>query len=91
MIIKKSEDGYKKIAEEISKVLEHNKNLEEGQTPTDRTVLKITKGLLFTGSISIRDNVCRFLKIKPWDAPFTIDIDWDKENNSDFKLIITYK
>lgn len=88
-MIRKSEDGYKKIAEEISKVLEHNKNLKEGQKPIKTTVLKISRGLLFSGTIAIRDNFCRFLNIKPWDAPFTTDTKWDGDN--DCQLIITYK
>ena len=91
MEIKKSEKGYKKIAEEISKVLEHNKNLEEGQEPIKQTILKISKGLLFTGVISIRDNFCKYLGIKPWDAPFSTDTDWDKDKGKNCWLIITYK
>lgn len=89
--IKKSEDGYKKIAEEVRKALEHNKNLSEGQEPIKQTILKISRGLLFTGDMSIRDNFCKYLDIKPWDAPFTTNTDWNKDKKNDGRLIITYK
>jgi len=91
MEIKKSEDGYKKIAEEVKKALEHNASVDNSEDKIKQTILKISKGLLFTGAISIRDNFCKYLGIKPYDAPFTTDTDWDRESRTNFRLIITYK
>ena len=90
MIIRKSENGYKIVTEEIRKALEYNKNLSEGQEPIKRTVFKISKNLFFCGTNQVRNIILAALKLKFWEAPFTIDTNWDKDRD-DFRLVISYK
>lgn len=91
-MIKKTKDYPKLIADKIREALEYNedldKNPKEGYTPIQMTSIEISKGLYNLGSIEIRDNVCKELGIKPWDAPF-----WTKvHDNCDYWwLEITYK
>lgn len=87
-MIKKTKDYPKQIAESIQKALEYNKAVKEPNTPIRITSLEITRGLYNCGSIAIRDKVCEVLGIKPWDAPFTIDV---QDNDFYCQLLIRYK
>jgi hypothetical protein len=87
-MIKKTKDYPKQIAYSIQKALNYNKAVKEPNTTIKITQIEISRGLYNCGSIAIRDKVCEELGIKPWDAPFTIDV-----QNNDFywQLLIRYK
>ena len=87
-MIKKTKDYPKQIAEKIQKALDYNKTVKEPYTPIKITQIEITRGLYNCGSIEIRNKVCEVLGVKPWDAPFTIDV---KDNDSYWQLLIKYK
>ena len=87
-MIKKTKDYPKQIAEKIQSALDYNKTVIEPNTPIKITQIEITRGLYNCGSIAIRDKVCEELGIKPWDAPFTIDV---HDNDEYCQLLIRYK
>lgn len=87
-MIKKTKDYPKQIAEKIQKALEYNKAVKAHNTPIKITQIEISRGLYNCGSIAIRDKVCEELCIKPWDAPFTIDV---HDNDFYWQLLIKYK
>lgn len=86
-MIKKTKDYPKKIAENIQKALDYNKTVKEPNTPIKITQIEISRGLYNCGSIAVRDKVCEELGIKPWDAPFTIDVQY---NDYYWQLLIKY-
>lgn len=87
-MIKKTKDYPEKIANEIRKALEYNKNVKEPDTPIRLQQIFISRGLYNCGSMTIRDKVCEALGIKPWDAPFTAKV----HDNVDYQyLLIEYK
>lgn len=85
-MIKKTKDYPKQIADKIKSALEYNK--ENPQSPIKLTQIEISRGLCNCGSIAIRDKVCEVLGVKPWDAPFTIDV---QDNDFYWQLLIKYK
>ena len=87
-MIKKTKDYPKQIAENIQKALDYNKTVKEPYTPIKITQIEISRGLYNCGSIAIRDKVCEVLGVKPWDAPFTIDV---QDNDFYWQLLIKYK
>lgn len=87
-MIKKTKDYPKQIAEKIQSALDYNKTVKEPNTPIKITQIEITRGLYNCGSIAIRYKVCEELGIKPWDAPFTIDVQY---NDYYYQLLIKYK
>lgn len=87
-MIKKTKDYPKQIAENIQKALDYNKTVKEPNTPIKITQIEISRGLYNCGSIAVRDKVCEELGIKPWDAPFTIDV---QDNDFYCQLLIRYK
>lgn len=87
-MIKKTKDYPQKIAEKIQKALDYNKTVQAPYTLAKMTQIEISRGLYNCGSIAIRDKVCEVLKIKPWDAPFIIDV---HDNDFYCYLLITYK
>lgn len=87
-MIKKTKDYPKQIAYSIQKALDYNKTVKKPNTPIKITQFEISRGLYNCGSIAIRDKVCEVLGIKPWDAPFTIDV---QDNDFYLQLLIRYK
>lgn len=87
-MIKKTKDYPKQIAEKIQKALDYNKTVKEPNTPIKITQIEISRGLYNCGSIEIRNKVCEVLDIKPWDAPFTIDV---QDNDFYWHLLIKYE
>ena len=87
-MIKKSKNYPQEIAKKIQEALDYNKTVKEPNTPIRITSLEITRGLYNCGSIAIRNKVCEELDIKPWDAPFTIDV---QDNDFYWQLLIKYK
>ena len=87
-MIKKTKDYPKQIAEKIQSALDYNKTVKEPNTPIKITQIEITRGLYNCGSIAIRNKVCEVLGIKPWDAPFTIDV---HDNDEYCQLLIKYQ
>lgn len=78
-MIKKSKEGFKEIANQINEAISSN---------LKTIVIPISKGLWGIGSIAIRDNVCGEMNIKPWESPFSCDIN---ENYGKYELTITIK
>lgn len=87
-MIKKTKDYPKQIAENIQEALDYNKTVKEPYTPIKITQIEISRGLYNCGSIEIRNKVCEVLGVKPWDAPFTIDV---QDNDFYWQLLIRYK
>ncbi len=87
-MIKKTKDYPKQIAEKIQKALDYNKTVKEPYTPIKITQIEISRGLYNCGSIEIRNKVCEVLGVKPWDAPFTINV---QDNDFYWQLLIKYK
>ena len=87
-MIKKTKDYPKQIAEKIQKALEYNKAVKEPYTQIKITKIEISSGLYNCGSIAIMNKVCEVLGIKPWDAPFTIDV---QDNDFYWQLRVKYK
>ena len=78
-MIKKSEKGFKELAELIQKGMETKETL----------TLEISKGLRCIGSVAIKEEVCKVLDIKPWDAPFDLTASHNLET-WECKVVIEY-